>query len=467
MTWYSILFLISLSSILAQNWIIEPVDSFGNVFDDCSIVVDDQNYPHIVYCYRQPLGGNFYSYWVKYARWIGTTWEFQPAESISASGLGIPIFRFAKLCLDNQNHPHIAYCKDSVQFKYAYYDVNTWLISTIDSVYSLRYYHIPIKCINMVLSDDGIPHISYPFINYNNSTRGVRYTFKSGDSWIIQTVWEENRIPNSYLFTTAIDLDLTGHPVIAFADRPYAPTDTGHLYCAYLNSQYWVIDTVHSIENEMYRVFSLKVNSPDRIHIFYKREFGVFHAITKGDSWTIEFIDMNGLSEAAGDMILDNDKPNVVYSSIEDPLIYAYEFDTLWNYEIVSVGLYPSIALDNEHNLHVSYVYPWYSGANDCLFYARRNPQAITQKEVLSIFESDASFEISPNPAKSFFTIRLPQTANRIRIFDVTGKLVKEIASASPRNDQTGEVKISLKGINPGIYFLRVGKETKKFLVLR
>jgi len=87
--------------------------------------------------------------------------------------------------------------------------------------------------------------------------------------------------------------------------------------------------------------------------------------------------------------------------------------------------------------------------------------------------------EIYPNPAKSFFTIRLPLTADRqmIKIFDVSGKLIKEIATPSEfastsfgtrsalRND--GEAVISLKGINPGIYFLRLGKETKKFLVVK
>jgi len=77
--------------------------------------------------------------------------------------------------------------------------------------------------------------------------------------------------------------------------------------------------------------------------------------------------------------------------------------------------------------------------------------------------------EIYPNPARAFLTIRLPHTADRqnLKIFDVSGKLIREIASASPRNDGMGEIKILLKGINPGIYFLRLGKETKKFLVVK
>jgi YVTN family beta-propeller protein len=77
--------------------------------------------------------------------------------------------------------------------------------------------------------------------------------------------------------------------------------------------------------------------------------------------------------------------------------------------------------------------------------------------------------EIYPNPARSFLAVRLPQTADRqnIKIFDVSGKLVKEIATPTARNDKVREIKISLKGINPGIYFLRLGKETKKFIVAK
>jgi hypothetical protein len=90
--------------------------------------------------------------------------------------------------------------------------------------------------------------------------------------------------------------------------------------------------------------------------------------------------------------------------------------------------------------------------------------------------------EIYPNPAKSFLNIRLSPTANRqeLKIFDVSGKVVREIATPASRfasqsigtrsalrNDGMREIKISLKGINPGIYFLRLGKETKKFAVVK
>jgi hypothetical protein len=50
-----------------------------------------------------------------------------------------------------------------------------------------------------------------------------------------------------------------------------------------------------------------------------------------------------------------------------------------------------------------------------------------------------------------------------IKIFDVSGKMIREFVPPSGKS----EIKISLKGINPGVYFLQIGKETKKFLVAK
>jgi DNA-binding beta-propeller fold protein YncE len=76
---------------------------------------------------------------------------------------------------------------------------------------------------------------------------------------------------------------------------------------------------------------------------------------------------------------------------------------------------------------------------------------------------------IYSNPARSFLTVHLPQSANRptIKIFDVSGKLIKEIASPPKADRNDDAVKISLKGINPGIYFLEIEKAVKKFLVVK
>jgi hypothetical protein len=45
--------------------------------------------------------------------------------------------------------------------------------------------------------------------------------------------------------------------------------------------------------------------------------------------------------------------------------------------------------------------------------------------------------------------------------------MIKEIGKVTSAKECKEEVRISLKRVNPGIYFLQVGKETKKFLVLK
>ena len=89
-------------------------------------------------------------------------------------------------------------------------------------------------------------------------------------------------------------------------------------------------------------------------------------------------------------------------------------------------------------------------------------PIGVEEKEfVLPSEEND--FIVYPNPARSYFTIYLPQSANplTIKLIDVSGKTIKKITPASKR-----EIKIFLKGINSGIYFLQVGTKIKKFLII-
>jgi hypothetical protein len=75
------------------------------------------------------------------------------------------------------------------------------------------------------------------------------------------------------------------------------------------------------------------------------------------------------------------------------------------------------------------------------------------------------SLEIFPNPASSFFIIRSPLNAQgfMLRIFDVTGKLVKS-EELKGRNN-----RISLDGIKNGVYFVRVGNKmvTKKLVITK
>ncbi len=69
--------------------------------------------------------------------------------------------------------------------------------------------------------------------------------------------------------------------------------------------------------------------------------------------------------------------------------------------------------------------------------------------ELLSQQRND--FVVYPNPARSYFTVRCPQTADRLQIFDVTGKIMKVQEFKSSK-----EQRVSLDGIKNGIYFVKV-----------
>jgi hypothetical protein len=88
------------------------------------------------------------------------------------------------------------------------------------------------------------------------------------------------------------------------------------------------------------------------------------------------------------------------------------------------------------------------------------------EQELITSRIINNKFNIYPNPAKTFFTIRIPQSADRsgIKIFDVTGKIVKEILR-SAQNDNA--VRVLLKGIKSGVYFVQCGAINKKITITK
>jgi len=54
-----------------------------------------------------------------------------------------------------------------------------------------------------------------------------------------------------------------------------------------------------------------------------------------------------------------------------------------------------------------------------------------------------------------------------LKIFDVSGKLLKQVAIPAAQSRNEAEMKISLKGINPGTYFIKFGTGVKKFLIVK
>jgi len=123
-----------------------------------------------------------------------------------------------------------------------------------------------------------------------------------------------------------------------------------------------------------------------------------------------------------------------------------------------------ALALDDSGNVYVT-GYAAITGTN-ADFATIKYVQTPGIEEARNQIPEAKMLEVYPNPAKSFFTLRLPQSNGReqIKIFDVTGKVVKELESSGNR-----ELRISLDGIKNGVYFVRVGNETinKKLVVTK
>jgi YVTN family beta-propeller protein len=92
-------------------------------------------------------------------------------------------------------------------------------------------------------------------------------------------------------------------------------------------------------------------------------------------------------------------------------------------------------------------------------------PYGIEERQTLDAIRLTP--EIYPNPAQSVIRVRGPFSEKTIKMFDVSGKLIRVVNNVTSAQEHKQEIRISLKGINPGIYFLRLGKETKKFLVVK
>jgi hypothetical protein len=78
------------------------------------------------------------------------------------------------------------------------------------------------------------------------------------------------------------------------------------------------------------------------------------------------------------------------------------------------------------------------------------------------LVSAQGELSLYPNPATDYLLVKgLPPTPASISIISLEGSLVKEIRVEEP----AGEVSIPLDGLKPGIYLLKVGQKTEKFVI--
>ena len=159
-----------------------------------------------------------------------------------------------------------------------------------------------------------------------------------------------------------------------------------------------------------------------------------------------------------------------VYSNSYDDHLHFVEFDETTGFgtpqqistmPAVPAGAIPSIAFDADDNLHVIFDDNRFDQNNDGyldrdVLYTKASPNTTFIKE--SITNNNTSYVLSPNPAQNQITISNVQlTINDVEIIDITGKNC--LSNIIVRGNT-----IDISNLENGVYFLKVGQETKKFI---
>jgi len=277
------------------------VDSGFNSSDGGSIAVDSNNNPHISYCDEN---GD-----LKYASRNGSAWNLQTVDSTDKGGY------YSSIAVDSKNNPHISYYDDSFggYLKYAEWNGSAWSISTVGGNV------VPLSSIAVDSNDR--PHISY--VNYHRYMNGTNYDLlyamwngsvgiHGAPFWNIQTV-DNSGVVGLY---SSIAVDSNNNPHIIYND--------GGLKYASWGGSTWSIQTVDSTEH--IDEFSMALDANNNPHIIYRILGNLFYAAWNGSAWSIQTVDSGSVGYYCSIAVDSNNNPHISYydaTNGNDDLKYA------------------------------------------------------------------------------------------------------------------------------------------------
>jgi parallel beta-helix repeat protein len=232
-------------------WNCQTLDSNGNVGLVTSISTDSFNNVHISYT-------DLTNHYVKYTYYDGSTWQGPETVDTFANSPGPVWFKgFTSLDVDSSDMPHISYLSLDGTLKYAYKNGATWQIQSVDSSVDL------FTSTSLVLDSSDRPHIAY--YNYlcgiDSLPDELRYAYFDGISWQIDIVsyfWPFGRNTSA-----SLALDSSYKPHISYIGN------ANYLQYANKAGTIWNFETIDINGSPITRSTSIAIDPSDKVHISY------------------------------------------------------------------------------------------------------------------------------------------------------------------------------------------------------
>ncbi len=439
------------TSAFNYEWNIKLVDGTGSQFN--SIDIDSLGRPHIAYFtgWQQPA--------LKYAYKNDTNWYIGTIAESCGLWLSLKLDQNGQPKISNTSYAGYLFGK----LLYSYLQNDTWCHIIIDTLQTCKYS-------SLALDSMENPCISYLSGEWQfGETLKVKYAHLNDSIWDFQLVDTcPPYVGGSFEFkTTGIALDDTHKPHIAYGyDGADHVSDVGFAGARYAYFDYfWNVENIHYNSgfwiNFRFEKICLKLDRLGRPHIvlsFSGQNLFVFYKYWLPVSGWQSIRLPDSLATTASFDIDSLNQIHIAYIS-DNKLMYAIWDGNTWTFDTITTGNFSgdvSLKLDQDDNPHICFF-------TNRLYYVYGSPTGIEEIKNQNAISLMAG--VYPNPAKGVLRVRVPFFEKSIKIFDSSGRLIKEIATPSARNDEV--VEITLKGINSGIYFMRLDKETKKFLVVK
>lgn len=349
---------VNLCGACSGDWVIETVDSAGNVGAHTSLALEP-TYPYAPHIsYRDVTKDG-----LKHARLRGTNWFSETVDSpggMWASLALAPTYPFS---------PGISYHDFDQRWdiRYACLNGTTWITKTIGRQRAGQ------NGTSLALEPTYpyTPHISYYYPSGGDNH--LDHAYLSGTAWCSGT-WVTEKVEDGQAAWSSLALEAT-YPYITHIS--YQDVANSSLKHAWLSGTDWLNETVDNTGDVGWNT-SLALDSEGNPHISYVDNTSdtLKYAWLSGSTWDSETVDSLGeeIGWATRATSLELDQTDAPYISYYDAsnndLKLAYFNGAAWFIQTVDsegdVGQYSSLALDRDGCPHISY----YDATNGDLKYA-------------------------------------------------------------------------------------------------